>query len=122
MNLAYPNSKKSGEPFPKLLLPTGIFLALSGAGIVPAYATCSTAGTTVTCSGVANPLAPSYSNSANNLNVTVENLQSSNSAIQDTDMASEMVNFTKAQVLQQAGVSMLAQANSASQAVLKLLG
>ena len=63
-----------------------------------------------------------FQHTINNLNVTVENLQSSNSAIQDTDMASEMVNFTKAQVLQQAGVSMLAQANSASQAVLKLLG
>ena len=54
--------------------------------------------------------------------MTVENLQSSNSSIQDTDMASEMVNFTKEQVLQQAGVSMLAQANTASQSVLKLLG
>ena len=54
-----------------MLLPTGVFLALSGAGIVPAYATCSTAGTTVTCSGVANPLAPSYSNSANNIHATV---------------------------------------------------
>jgi flagellin len=63
-----------------------------------------------------------FQHTINNLNVTVENLQSSNSAIQDTDMASEMVNFTKAQVLQQAGVSMLAQATSASQAVLKLLG
>ncbi len=63
-----------------------------------------------------------FQHTINNLNVTVENLQSSNSAIQDTDMASEMVNFTKAQVLQQAGVSMLAQANSSSQAVLKLLG
>ncbi|MBX6372109.1 MAG: flagellin [Acidothermus sp.] len=57
----------------------------------------------------------------NNLNVTVENLQASNSAIRDTDMAQEMVNFTQAQVLQQAGVSMLAQANTETQAVLKLL-
>lgn len=63
-----------------------------------------------------------FQHTINNLNVTVENLQSSNSSIQDTDMASEMVNFTKEQVLQQAGVSMLAQANSASQSVLKLLG
>jgi len=57
----------------------------------------------------------------NNLNVTVENLQASNSTIQDTDMAQEMVHFTQAQVLQQAGVSMLAQANVETQAVLKLL-
>ena len=63
-----------------------------------------------------------FQHTINNLNVTVENLQSSNSSIQDTDMASEMVHFTKEQVLQQAGVSMLAQANTASQSVLKLLG
>jgi len=62
-----------------------------------------------------------FQHTINNLNVTVENLQSSNSSIQDTDMASEMVNFTQEQVLQQAGVSMLAQANSESQSVLKLL-
>ncbi|KWF08630.1 autotransporter domain-containing protein [Burkholderia ubonensis] len=64
-------SRKTREPFPRFLLPTGVGLALMGAGIIPAHATCSTAGTTVTCSGVANPLAPSYANSANNLNVTV---------------------------------------------------
>lgn len=64
-------SKKTREPFPRFLLSTGVGAALAGAGIVPAHATCSTAGTTVTCSGVANPLAPSYSNSANNLNATV---------------------------------------------------
>jgi flagellin len=63
-----------------------------------------------------------FQHTINNLNVTVENLQASNSSIQDTDMASEMVNFTKEQVLQQAGVAMLAQANSVSQSVLKLLG
>jgi len=62
-----------------------------------------------------------FQHTINNLNVTVENLQSANSSIQDTDMASEMVSFTQQQVLQQAGVSMLAQANSESQSVLKLL-
>jgi flagellin len=50
-----------------------------------------------------------------------ENLTSSESRIRDVDMASEMVNFTKLQILQQAGTSMLAQANSASQGVLTLL-
>ncbi|MDF3086731.1 hypothetical protein, partial [Burkholderia sola] len=69
MDLA--RSKKAGEPFPRLLLPTGMFLALAGAGIVPAHAACTTAGTNVACSGAANPLAPSYANGANNLNVTV---------------------------------------------------
>ncbi len=57
----------------------------------------------------------------NNLNVTIENLTASNSRIRDTDMASEMVNFTKEQILSQAGTAMLAQANQAPQTVLKLL-
>ncbi|NJC67759.1 flagellin, partial [Planosporangium flavigriseum] len=46
----------------------------------------------------------------------------SKSAITDTDMALEMTNFSKAQILTQAGTAMLAQANIASQGVLKLLG
>jgi flagellin len=50
-----------------------------------------------------------------------ENLTASESRIRDTDMASEMVNFTKTQILQQAGTSMLAQANQAPQSVLSLL-
>jgi flagellin len=58
----------------------------------------------------------------NNLNVTVENLSASESQIRDTDMAQEMTKFTRAQILQQAGTSMLAQANSSQQSVLKLLG
>jgi flagellin len=50
-----------------------------------------------------------------------ENLTASESRIRDVDMASEMVNFTKLQILQQAGTSMLAQANQAGQGVLSLL-
>jgi len=56
-----------------------------------------------------------------NLSTYEENLQASDSAIKDVDMASEMVNFTKLQILQQAGTAMLSQANSAPQAVLSLL-
>ena len=56
-----------------------------------------------------------------NLSVTQENLSASESRIADTDMASEMTNFSKQQILMQAGTSMLAQANSAPQAVLSLL-
>ncbi|MEI4270699.1 flagellin [Klenkia sp. LSe6-5] len=56
-----------------------------------------------------------------NLNTAVENLSESESRIRDTDMAMEMANFSKSQILVQAGTSMLAQANSASQSVLKLL-
>ncbi|SAI05168.1 autotransporter [Bordetella ansorpii] len=60
---------------PKFLPAMGVFLALVGAGILPApaYAACSAVGSNVTCSGAANPLAPSYANGANNLNVTVNN-------------------------------------------------
>ena len=57
----------------------------------------------------------------NNLATYEENLQSSQSRIKDVDMASEMVNFTKLQILNQAGTAMLAQANSAPQSVLSLL-
>ncbi len=57
----------------------------------------------------------------NGLNVGAENLQAAESRIRDTDMASEMVEFTKNQVLQQAGTAMLAQANQSSQNVLTLL-
>ena len=57
----------------------------------------------------------------NNLNVSVENLSASESRIRDTDMAQEMVSFTRAQILTQAGTAMLAQANQAPQSVLKLL-
>jgi flagellin len=56
-----------------------------------------------------------------NLSVTVENLAASESRIRDTDMAAEMVEFTKNQVLQQAGVAMLAQANQIPQSILSLL-
>ena len=51
-----------------------------------------------------------------------ENLTASESRVRDVDMAREMVNFTKLQILQQAGTSMLAQANTSSQGVLSLLG
>jgi flagellin len=58
-----------------------------------------------------------------NLSTYQENLVASESRIRDVDMdmASEMVNFTKLQILQQAGTSMLAQANQAPQGVLLLL-
>ena len=55
------------------------------------------------------------------LDIGAENLQASESRIRDTDMASQMVEFTKDQVLSQAGTAMLAQANQSSQNVLSLL-
>jgi flagellin len=54
--------------------------------------------------------------------VAAENLQASESRIRDTDMASEMVNYTKNQILSQAGTAMLAQANTRNQSVMQLLG
>ena len=57
----------------------------------------------------------------NNLATYEGNLQASESRIKDVDMASQMVEFTKLQILQQAGTAMLAQANSAPQSVLTLL-
>jgi flagellin len=57
----------------------------------------------------------------NSLNVAVENLSASESRIRDTDMAQEMVQFTRNQILSQAGTAMLAQANQAPQSVLSLL-
>jgi len=56
-----------------------------------------------------------------NLNVAVENLSASESRIRDTDMAAEMMQFTRSQILSQAGTAMLAQANQAPQGVLQLL-
>ena len=55
------------------------------------------------------------------LDIAAENTQASESRIRDTDMAKQMVEFTKNQVLSQAGTAMLAQANSQSQSVLSLL-
>ena len=57
-----------------------------------------------------------------NLDNIVENTQSAESAIRDTDMATEMVKYSNANILSQAGQSMLAQANQANQGVLSLLG
>jgi len=54
--------------------------------------------------------------------VAAENLQASESRIRDTDMASEMVSYTKNQILSQAGTAMLAQANTRNQSVMQLLG
>jgi flagellin len=56
-----------------------------------------------------------------NLTVASENLTAAESRIRDTDMAKEMMNFTKLQILMQAGTSMLAQANTLPQNVLSLL-
>lgn len=57
-----------------------------------------------------------------NLDNSAENLQAAESRIRDADMAKEMMNFTRSNILQQASIAMLAQANMAPQSVLQLLG
>ncbi len=62
-----------------------------------------------------------FEHTINNVNVAVENLSASESRIRDTDMAQEMVAYSRSNILQQAGTSMLAKANQATQGVLQLL-
>ncbi|MGU3357560.1 flagellin [Microbacterium sp. M4A5_1d] len=62
-----------------------------------------------------------FESAINSLNVSAENLSAANSRIRDTDMAAEMVKYTAANILSQAGTAMLAQANQANQGVLQLL-
>ena len=57
----------------------------------------------------------------NNLDTTAENTQAAESRIRDTDMATEMVEYSKNNILTQAGQSMLTQANKQTQGVLSLL-
>lgn len=62
-----------------------------------------------------------FESTINSLNVSAENLSAAESRIRDTDMAAEMVKYTAANILSQAGTAMLAQANQANQGVLQLL-
>ena len=57
-----------------------------------------------------------------NIDITSENMTGAYSRIMDTDMAEEMTNYSKNNILMQAGQSMLAQANQSNQGVLSLLG
>jgi flagellin len=62
-----------------------------------------------------------FEHTVNSVNVAIENLSASESRIRDTDMAQEMMSFTRSQILSQAGTSMLSQANQSQQGVLSLL-
>ncbi len=57
----------------------------------------------------------------NGIAIAAENMQAAESRIRDTDMAAEMVDFTKNQILSQAGIAMVAQANTQPQSVLRLM-
>ncbi|MET1153326.1 flagellin [Arthrobacter sp.] len=63
-----------------------------------------------------------FESTIKSLNISAENLSASQSRIRDADMALEMANFTKQQIMSQAGTAMLAQANQVNQGVLQLLG
>jgi len=63
-----------------------------------------------------------FESAINSLQVATENVSASESRIRDTDMALEMTNFTRNQILLQAGTAMLGQANQVPQGVLRLLG
>ena len=100
--------------------------ANSGVGTAAAAGALITA--TDTAIGAVSTIRANFGAVENRLNHTVasisvasENLNASQSRIKDLDVAAEMVNFTKTQILQQAGTSILAQANSAPQNILTLL-
>ena len=95
----------------------------TGAGITSVISIVNNALTKVslqrsTLGAIQNRLEHTIANADN----TSENLQASESRIRDLDMADEMVQYSKNSILQQAGQSMLAQANQATQGVLALLG
>jgi flagellin len=71
--------------------------------------------------GTLGALTNRFESTINSINVAIENLTASESRIRDVDMAQEMTNFSRLQILQQSGTSMLGQANSVPQGVLSLL-
>ena len=109
-------------------------LTLTGLGLTATAVDTDTAATTAlttidtaigTLSGVLGNIGAAMNRmdyTYSNLQVQIENFSASESAIRDVDMASEMVTFTKSQILLQAGTAMLAQANMSSQGVLSLFG
>jgi len=87
-----------------------------------AVATLDTAITTVTTArGNLGAVQNRFEHTVSNLNNVLENYSAAESRIRDTDMAAEMTNLTKSQILTQASTAMLAQANQAPQGVLSLL-
>jgi len=95
----------------------------TAAGALAALTTIDTAiSTHSTARGSIGAFMNRLSYASANLATTVQNMQAAESVIRDADMASEMTEFTKAQILMQAGTAMLTQANMAPQMVLSLFG
>lgn len=92
---------------------------------VNAYATADTAGALSDLGAILGDIGAEMNTldfTYANIQTKIENTSASESAIRDVDMAAEMVNFTKSQIMLQAGTAMLAQANMSSQGVLSLFG
>ncbi|MEI6403506.1 MAG: flagellin, partial [Actinomycetota bacterium] len=99
-----------------------IDISAGDTSVATALTALDTAINTVSTSrGTIGAMQNRFESMISNLQVTTENLAASESRIRDTDMASEMVEFTKNQVLSQAGTAMLAQANQIPQGILSLL-
>ena len=101
-------------------------LGISGLDLVNSASTAITAldsaiSSVSTTRGNLGAIQNRFESTINNLQVTTENLAASESRIRDTDMALEMTQFTRHQVLLQAGTAMLGQANQLPQSVLRLL-
>jgi flagellin len=101
---------------------TGLDISGGDAAVATAITALDTAINTVSSNrGTIGAMQNRFDSLVENLQITTENLAASESRIRDTDMAAEMVEFTKNQVLSQAGTAMLAQANQIPQGILSLL-
>jgi len=107
---------------------TSAIVAMSGAGATSATFSAIALSAIDTAIGEVSTIRATFGSVQNRLEHRIaslasyqENLISAESRIRDVDMAEEMVEFTKSQILQQAGTSMLSQANQAPQSVLSLL-
>ncbi len=112
---------------------TGLAAGVAGSGGALNFATAAGAqaainlidnqiGTVSTARADLGAIQNRFESAINTLNVSKENLTAAESRIRDTDMASEMVSYTRSNILSQAGTAMLAQANQSNQGVLQLLG
>ena len=105
-----------------LTLGVNALVVTTDVGAALAITALDTAISTVsTIRGNLGALQNRFESMINNLQVTTENLSASESRIRDTDMAQEMVTFTKNNVLMQAGTAMLSQANQVPNSILSLL-
>ena len=125
--IGYTNTTSASQITVTVTASTTSALGLSSASVGSAASALAAMGTIDTAIGTLATARASVGSdqnrlayAASNLAVTLENMTATDSVIRDVDMAEEMTNFTKNQILVQAGTSMLAQANMAPQQVLSL--